>query len=58
MVCFRNGLEFRYENIAEAINLKRIEVDTLVSEFERKVRKKEVRNTSKFIVEVYLFTTL
>lgn len=36
-----NGLEFRFENIAEAINLKRMEVNSLVKEFERKVRQKE-----------------
>lgn len=39
---YRNELEFRYECIAEAIELKRIEVESLMKSFESKVKQKEV----------------
>jgi hypothetical protein len=38
----RNGLEFRFESIADAIQKKRNEMDMIVKEFENKLKMKEV----------------
>ena len=39
---FRNSLQFQYEAVADAIRLKRLEVETMAKEFEMKMKLKEV----------------
>ena len=39
---YRNSLQFKFENIAEAIKLKGSEMDSIIKDFEFKLKQKEV----------------
>ena len=41
-ISYRNSLQFKFENIAEAIKLKGHEMDSIIKDFEFKLKQKEV----------------